>query len=189
MFRTVSAFLLVPATAVAVTVLAQTAPMVINLNDYDDGTTVKADVGNEIRVRLPEGADPTRAWAVRRDPHVFLIAPPTTVRQRGNTGIVGLRAYREFRVRVLSPGRFPLVFGLRSTTLGNDQTPARRIAYTVDAATEHGAVRTTAKLAVDEEGVRLVDPVSGASRAIPFGAAQQATVAALSGQGTPETGN
>lgn len=66
------------------------------------------------------------------------------------------------------------------------ETPAAE-----DAATDAGAdVQATAALALDGEGLRLVNPENGSTRLIPFGGPQAETVAALTGAlGVPsETG-
>lgn len=47
---------------------------------------------------------------------------------------------------------------------------------------------TAPVIAVDGEGLRLVDPVSGRTRPIAFGTAQAATLAALAAHGTPQQG-
>ena len=43
-------------------------------------------------------------------------------------------------------------------------------------------------LAVDGEGLRLFNPVTGAGRPLPFGSARQAVLAVMSGRDSPETG-
>lgn len=108
------------------------APPLMMVTDADDGRVLRVPVGAEISVRLPENDGTPYQWMMRNDQRIVQIGQPTTG-GRDSRNVVGARFYRTFRVRVREAGRVPLVFGLRSVALGNDQTPARRVQFTIDA--------------------------------------------------------
>lgn len=93
------------------------------LTEYDEGKTTNVPPGAELRVRLRQQGGPGYQWDLRRNERVVQLRPPTMVKG----GIIGGGQQREFRLRVVGTGRFPVVFGLRMP----GQQPVREMAFDI----------------------------------------------------------
>lgn len=137
------------------------------LTEYDEDKTITVPAGAELRVRLRQQGGEGYRWDLRQNDRVQLLRPPGVV----SGGIIGGGKQSEFRLRVIAPGRFPLVFGLRA----QGQQPVREMAFTINAVTRQPAYPDRDR----NDGPDTVEPLTrgDAGRSIDIPVGQEQTIA------------
>ncbi len=102
---------------------------VLTVGEQDSTRNFTVPVNGEIRARFLQPVGPY-SWQMQQNPSIAMIAPPIVEQTRGDG--YGAPQAVTFRVRPTRPGRFGLVFALRSTIPGEMRTQ-RQVLIFIDA--------------------------------------------------------